>query len=86
MPVEIPWQQLSDDALAGVIEEFVSREGTEYGLEDVPFATKIAQVQRQLERGEVMIFFDPDTASCQLLTKAAAHEMLQLQQENRDEH
>lgn len=70
--VEIPWQQLSDEALTGVIEEFVSREGTEYGAEDVAFATKISQVRAQLERGGVLMFFDPDTGSCQLLTREDA--------------
>lgn len=70
--LEIPWRQLSDEALAGVIEEFVSREGTEYGMEDVSFATKVAQVRVQMERGEVVICFDPDTASCQLLTREDA--------------
>ncbi|MYE98920.1 MAG: YheU family protein, partial [Gammaproteobacteria bacterium] len=32
--MEVPWQKLSDEALAAVIEEFVTREGTEYGARD----------------------------------------------------
>ena len=70
--LEIPWRELSESALQGVIEEFVTREGTEYGERDVPLATKVMQVQRQLERGEIVLFFDPDTASCHLLHKEEA--------------
>jgi uncharacterized protein YheU (UPF0270 family) len=46
-----------------VIEAFVLREGTDYGERDVPHETKVAQVLRQLERGEARIMFDPLTQS-----------------------
>jgi len=64
--VKIPWQQLSADALDGVIEEFVTREGTEYGEVEVELETKRRQVRRQLERGEAFISFDPETGSVTL--------------------
>ena len=67
--LEIPWQRLSGPALQGVIEEFVTREGTEYGARDVELAAKVAQVHRQLERGEVRLYFDPVSEACQLLTQ-----------------
>jgi len=70
--LEIPWRELSAEALQGVIEEFVTREGTEYGLREVALATKVADVRRQLERGEVVLFFDADSASCQLLRREEA--------------
>jgi uncharacterized protein len=73
--VEIPWRELSADALEGVIEEFATREGTEYGTDDVPLATKVAQIRRQIERGEVLLYFDTALASCQLLTRPQAAEM-----------
>jgi uncharacterized protein YheU (UPF0270 family) len=62
-PVAVPHTELSADALQGVIEAFVLREGTDYGERDVPHATKVAQVLRQLERGEARILFDPVTES-----------------------
>jgi uncharacterized protein YheU (UPF0270 family) len=57
----VPHTQLSAVALRGVIESFVLREGTDYGERDVPHETKVAQVLRQLERGEARIMFDPVT-------------------------
>jgi hypothetical protein len=74
--LEIPWRELSAAALQGVIEEFVTREGTEYGPRDVDLATKVAQVRRQLERGEVRLYFDPDAGSCQLLRREEAERMV----------
>ena len=67
--MEIPWQRLSDDVLNSVIEEFVSREGTEYGTEDYTLAEKVAQVRLQLRRGEAVIDFDPDTETCHLIAR-----------------
>jgi len=65
--VEIPWDRLSPGALRGVIEEFVTREGTEYGAHDVELETKVREVQRQLERGEVIVLFHGKTQSVNLV-------------------
>ena len=67
--MEIPWRKLSDEALTAVIEEFVTREGTEYGAEDYSLMEKVAQVRAQLKDGKLGLDFDPDTASCQLFVK-----------------
>jgi uncharacterized protein YheU (UPF0270 family) len=66
-PVDVPHTDLSPDALRGVVEVFVLREGTDYGEYDVPFETKVQQVLRQLERGEAKIRFDPVTESVDIL-------------------
>lgn len=67
--MNIPWQCLSTEVLDSVIEEFVSREGTEYGTEDYTLAEKVAQVRLQLQRGEAAIDFDPDTETCHLIAR-----------------
>ena len=60
----IPHARLSREALAGVIEEYVTRDGTE--LSDA--VDKAAEVRRRLDSGELLLVFDPDTESCNLLT------------------
>jgi uncharacterized protein YheU (UPF0270 family) len=65
--VLVPWERLSAAALRGVIEEFVTREGTEYGAHDVPLESKVRDVQRQLERGEVVVLFDGKTQTVNLV-------------------
>lgn len=72
-PVAIPPTELSAAALRGVIESFVLREGTDYGERDVDFETKIAQVRRQLDRGEARILFDPETESIDIVAVMGSH-------------
>ncbi|MEH6466747.1 MAG: YheU family protein [Porticoccus sp.] len=67
--IEIPLARISGDILNAIIEDFIAREGTDYGSSEVGFETKIEQVKRQIERGDVVITFDPETESCNLLTK-----------------
>lgn len=64
--MEIPYTELAPEILDAVIEEFVTREGTEYGQEEVSLATKIEQVKVQLRRGDVVITFDPESETCSL--------------------
>jgi hypothetical protein len=73
-PVVIPHAELSADALRGVIEAFVLREGTEYGSRDVDLETKVAQVLRQLDRREAVLVFDPLTESTNIVSPASRSE------------
>ncbi len=66
--MEIPYQQLSQDALYGLIEEYVTREGTDYGHGDYSLADKVAAVQRQLERGEAIIHYDSYMQNCNIIS------------------
>ena len=68
--------RLSPELLEAVIEDFVSREATDYGAQEVDFAVKVAQVKRQIATGEVVITFDPDSETCNLLTR---HQFRQIQ-------
>jgi uncharacterized protein YheU (UPF0270 family) len=62
-PVSVPYTELSPEALRGVVESFVLREGTDYGTYEYSLEQKVAHVMRQLERGEARILFDPVTSS-----------------------
>lgn len=66
-PVAIPPSELSAQALQGVIEHFVLREGTEYGERDFSLEQKVAHVMRQLEKGEARVMFDPNTESVDIV-------------------
>ena len=56
--IKIPYNQLSPEALNGVIEEFVTLDGTDYGEVEVSLETKISQVHTQLKSGKAVIVFD----------------------------
>lgn len=68
-PVEIPHTELSPEALRGVLESFVLREGTEYGDRDYSLDEKVVHVLRQLERREAQIMYDPNTESVTLVVR-----------------
>ncbi|MCU0975304.1 MAG: YheU family protein [Steroidobacteraceae bacterium] len=72
-PVEVPPGELSPGALRGVVESFVLREGTDYGERDVPFEVKVAQVMRQLERGEACVLYDPVSESVDIVVARRPH-------------
>jgi hypothetical protein len=65
--LRIPYDQLSPEALQGVIEEFVTRDGTDYGEIEVSLETKITQVLNQLKSGKAVIVFDPESETCNIL-------------------
>lgn len=60
-PFIIPPGRLSPDVLQGVIEEFITREGTDYGMKDIALESKFSAVKHQLETGLAVIIFDPET-------------------------
>ena len=66
--MEIPHSKLSAEALRAIIEEFISREGSDYGLIEYTLEEKVEHVIRQLERGEVVITFDTVSETCNLLS------------------
>lgn len=64
--MQIPYQELSNDALSAVIEEFITREGTDYGDQVYTLEEKVEHVKEQLRRKEILINFDPDTQTCHI--------------------
>jgi len=60
-PVEVPYTDLSPEALRGVVESYVLREGTDYGEQEITLEQKVAQVLSHLVRGKARVMFDPET-------------------------
>ena len=67
----IPFQELSPEALQGVIQEFVTRDGTDYGESEIPLETKANQILNQLHAGKAVIVFDQKTETCNIVSKDA---------------
>ncbi|OCG15622.1 hypothetical protein A9G28_01345 [Gilliamella sp. Fer1-1] len=53
----IPWQDLDPQTLTNLIEYFVLREGTDYGLQEKSLQEKVDEVKLQLINGSVAIFW-----------------------------
>jgi uncharacterized protein YheU (UPF0270 family) len=69
--MDIPWQSLSDDALNSIIQEFVLREGTEYGASEVSLEQKVEQVLAQIKSGKVAISYNKETSTTTLREKTS---------------
>lgn len=72
----IPWQQLSTDALYNLAESFVLREGTDYGDQEFPLATKVQQVLTLIQQGQVVILYSELHESVDLMSKTAYQQRL----------
>jgi len=77
----IPHDQLNPDTLHSLIENFVTRNGTDYGDIEVALQSKIEQVMRQLKSGDIVIVYNQDEACCNIITKEDACIFLSHQKE-----
>ncbi len=64
--MDVPWENLQPETLRALIEEFVTRDGTDYGVNEVPFASKVEDVYYLLREKKAKIVFDADTESCDI--------------------
>ncbi len=67
--VIVPHENLSKEALNGLIEEFVSRDGTDSGYTKLSLEQRAGQVKRQLEKGTAVIVFDQTTQTANIVPK-----------------
>ncbi len=67
--VVVPLEKISEEALLGLIEEFILREGTDYGAREFTLGEKQAQIKKQLAEGSVLIVFDTAEQTASLIRK-----------------
>jgi len=66
--IKLSIDRLSPEALQGVIDEFVSRDGTDYGMTEAALETKIQQVKRQLKSCHAVLVYESETKTCNILS------------------
>ena len=62
--MRIQHTKLSSTTLRAVVQEFVTRDGTDYSSVE----RRVENVLRQLEAGRVELHFDDQTESCNIVT------------------
>ena len=53
----VPWQQINADTLNHLLEEFASRDGTDYGAYETSLADKVSQLQLQLTQKQILVVY-----------------------------
>jgi hypothetical protein len=62
--MQIPHTKLSPATLRAIVQEFVTRDGTDYSS----IERRIESVLRQLDAGRVVLHFDDQTETCNVVT------------------
>ena len=65
----IPYEKLSSEALRGLIEEFVTREGSDSGYTQKTLDENVEMVMKQLQRQEAFVVYDEATESANIVSK-----------------
>ena len=67
--VVVPIEKISEQTLTGLIEEFILREGTDYGVREFTLLEKHEQIKKQLAMGTCLIVFDINEQTASIIRK-----------------
>ena len=65
----IPYEKLSQGALQGLIEEFVTRDGFDSGYFKKTLIENVEMVKNQLKRGDAFIVYDEATQTTNIVSR-----------------
>ena len=65
--VEVPYQQIDPETLQRMIQEFVSRDGADWGDAGCSLEDKVDQVLQQLKRKQAKVCFDLRTQTANIV-------------------
>ena len=74
--VEIPPSRLTPEVLDALLEEFASRDGTDYGEREHSLQEKVAQLRSQLMSTELALLYDGDSEEWDLVSRDQAASLL----------
>ncbi|MEZ5501920.1 MAG: YheU family protein [Halioglobus sp.] len=70
--VAVPPARLDPAVLHALLEDYASRDGTDYGARELTLDEKVQRLQRQLDAGELHILYDADSEQWDLVNQAQA--------------
>lgn len=71
----VPYDQVPNEPLQRLLESFISREGTDYGVVERSLPEKVEDLRGQLKRREIVIVFDGESESFNLITRQEARSL-----------
>ena len=73
--VLIPLERMNAEALAAMLEEYATRDGTDYGGHERALGDKVASLRRQLIRGDLSVVYEVDSEQWDLLDRQRVGEL-----------
>ncbi|GAB5449720.1 MAG: YheU family protein [Halioglobus sp.] len=74
--VEVPRQRLAADVLHALLEEYASRDGTDYGEREKSLQEKVAALEMQLQRSELRLLYEMESEQWDLVPAEQAAQLL----------
>jgi uncharacterized protein YheU (UPF0270 family) len=74
--LEIPPSRLTPEVLDALLQEFASRDGTDYGEREHSLSEKAAQLRSQLIARELALLYDGDSEEWDLVSRDKADILL----------
>ncbi|MCD6526347.1 MAG: YheU family protein [Desulfuromonas sp.] len=65
--IDVPYEQLNGDTLRRMIQEFVTRDGSNWDEDGCSLEEKVEQVLRQLRAKQVKLVFDQQSQTANLV-------------------
>ena len=74
--VRVPPERVPEASLKALLEEFASRDGTDYGARETPLSARVKQLGDGLRRGSLALLFDADSQTWDVLSADDARRLL----------
>jgi uncharacterized protein YheU (UPF0270 family) len=74
--VAIPLERVPAETLNALLEEYASRDGTDYGERETPLETRVGSLLGDLRCGRLQLLFDLDSEQWDLLPADDARHLL----------
>jgi uncharacterized protein YheU (UPF0270 family) len=74
--VQVPPDRLDAPVLEALLEEYATRDGTDYGEQEMTLAAKVQGLRVQLDRGDVQLLYDTQAEQWDLVTRLEAENYL----------
>ena len=75
--VEVPPQRLQPEVLQALLEEYASRDGTDYGEQELPLSRKVSNLRQQIQQGDLLILYEIEGEHWDLVPAEQANLLLE---------
>ena len=73
--VQVPTDRLDTDVLNGMLEDYASRDGTDYGARELSLEEKVSNLRMQLNDGSLAVVYELDSEQWDLLPRERLQEL-----------